>query len=197
MMVQLQNPLLISKPTSSDIGSFVWGAMCQQGTHWDIPTTSGRFVVLTTFLATLALFTSYSASIVALLQSPSKLIKTIDDLVASPLRIAIHEAGYARFTIFHYSDPVIDNVYKKKLAPYGENAFIYDPYVGIERVRTELFAFQVDSPSAYKAISQTYTESEKCSLTELQMIQLPTTTICVERNSGFKELIKIRCALRI
>lgn len=86
----------------------------------------------------------------------------------------------------------VREVYAKKVQPQGEAGWIYDPFVGVERVRTELFAFQVDSPSAYKAISRTFTEAEKCSLSELQMIILPRTTILVERNSGYKELIRQR-----
>lgn len=86
----------------------------------------------------------------------------------------------------------VSEVYAKKVQPQGESGWIYDPFVGVERVRTELFAFQVDSPSAYKAISRTFTEAEKCSLSELQMIILPRTTILVERNSGYKELIRQR-----
>lgn len=153
--------------------------------------SSGWIVVVTAFLATLAIFTSYSASIVALLQSPSTFIKSLDDLIASPLSVGMHEAGYARFIVrANYSG--VSELYAKKVQPHGNAGWIYDPYVGIERVRTELFAFQVDSPSAYKAISETFTESEKCSLSELQMIILPRTTILVERNSGFKELITQR-----
>lgn len=166
--------------------------VCQQGTHLRIPTTSGRFVVITTFLMTLALFTSYSASIVALLQSPSNFIKTLDDLVSSPLKIGIHDSGFARFYLTSGNFKHIVPLYLKKIKPFGEAAWIYDPYLGIERVRTELYAFQIDSPSAYKAVSRTYTEAEKCSLGELQMIELPTTTITVERNSGYKELMRQR-----
>lgn len=124
-------------------------------------------------------------------QSPSTFIKSLDDLIASPLKVGMHEAGYARF-IVRANFSGVSEVYAKKVQPQGSAGWIYDPFVGIERVRTELFAFQVDSPSAYKAISKTFTESEKCSLSELQMIVLPRSTIIVERNSGFKELITQR-----
>lgn len=192
MLLQLWHPILQKLAISNlDVGSFIWGAVCQQSTHLQIPTTSGRIVVFTAFFATLALFTSYSASIVALLQSPSNFIKSLDDLIASPIEVGMHEAGYARF-IVHANYSGVREVYERKVQPQGEKGWIYDPFVGIERVRTELFAFQVDSPSAYKAIGRTFTESEKCSLSELQMIILPRTTILVERNSGYKELIRQR-----
>lgn len=76
MALQLLHPLLKRKVTVYDVATFVWGAgsirilafesilfyillfyknknfqVCQQGTHLTIPTTSGRFVVLTAFLA--------------------------------------------------------------------------------------------------------------------------------------------------
>lgn len=192
MVCQLLHPLLRNRITIFDLITFLWGAVCQQGTHLNISTTSGRFVIITTFLATLALFTSYSASIVALLQSPSNFIKSIDDLIDSPLKVGAHDSGYTRFYMMHNNDSVARKVYERKLQQSGEKAWIYDAFAGIERVRNELFAYQVDSASAYKAISRTFTEPEKCSLSELQLIILPMTTITVERNSGYKELMKQR-----
>lgn len=64
--------------------------------------------------------------------------------------------------------------------------------MGIEKVRTELFAFQTESQSAYKAVAKTYTESEKCSLGAINILHLAATTVTVERDSPYKELIKRR-----
>lgn len=191
MIVQLFHPLLRTSVTLFDIVTFILGAFCQQGTHLQISTISGRLIVMTTFLATLAIFTSYSASIVALLQSPSHYIKTLDDLIASPMKAGIHEAGYTHFYVKSNFSGIAE-LYKKKVEPQGEAGWIYDPFVGIERVRTELFAFLIDSQSAYKAIHATYTDVEKCGIKEFQIIVLPISTIAVERNSGYKELIKQR-----
>lgn len=190
MVLQFIHPIVDRLSISiQEMASFILGAVCQQGTHLNLPTSSGRSIILVMCFATLALYTSYAASIVVLLQTPSNLIKTIDDLVASPLKIGIHISGYAKFNIqANYSG--VKDVYLKKV-PQGDAGWIYDPFIGVERVRTELFAFQVDSPSAYKAIRKTYTEAEKCSLSEIQWMILPTTTILVERNSGYKELIRI------
>lgn len=184
--------MLRARMSVFDVVSFVWGAVCQQGTHLLIPTTSGRFIVLTTFLSTLAIFTSYSASIVALLQSPSHLIKTIDDLLASPLKMSLQEAGYNRYNYLIENISILNKVYDAKIRPQGKDGWIYDPFVGVEKIRTELFAFQVESASAYKAVAQTYTESEKCSLSEIHLLRLAVTTVTVERNSPYKELVKRR-----
>lgn len=51
MLFQLVHPALKRLfITRFDVATFIWGAVCQQGTHLLIPTTSGRFVVVTTFL---------------------------------------------------------------------------------------------------------------------------------------------------
>lgn len=208
MIFQLVHPILKAMLiTPFDVATFILGAVSQQGTHLNIPTMSGRIVILTTFLATLAIFTSYSATIVAILQSPKSFIVNLDDLIESALGVGLHETDYTRsYVDSRYSG--VTKVYDKKVLPQGEvryvakfvffsltvcfsgeKGWISDPFVGVEKVRTELFAFQVESPSAYKAILSTFSQSEICSLSEIQMIVLPTSTILVERNSGYKELI--------
>lgn len=124
MFTQFVNPILRSKMTPFDILTFVWGAVCQQGTHLFIPTTSGRFTMITIFLATLAIFTSYSASIVAILQSPSHLIRTIDDLLNSPLKLALQEAGYNRYNYLMENISILNTVYEKKIKPMGDDGWV-------------------------------------------------------------------------
>lgn len=192
MGTQFYHRSLRERMTTLDICTLVWGAMCQQGTHLEIPTTSGRFIVMTSFLAGLAMFTSYSASIVAILQSPSHLIRDIDDLLASPLKMALQEAGYNRYNYLVENLTLLNRIYDQKILPQGNDGWIYDPFVGVEKIRTQLFAFQVESASAYKAIAETYTEDEKCGLSEIHVLRLAITTVTVERNSPYKELFKRR-----
>lgn len=192
LILEIKHPDLQGRISTLDSATFILGAVCQQGTHLVISTTSGRFVVLTTFLAALAMFTSYSANIVALLQSPSTSIKTIEDLIASPLKIGIQDAGYTRYYYMKMNDPLLNLVYQKKIKPIGTEGWIYDTDVGIEKIRTELFACQIEEKPAYRAISRTYTEHEKCSLSEVHIVQLPITTMTVERHFPLSELFKIR-----
>lgn len=192
MLTQKIHPMFLHNLSLLDVITFVLGAVCQQGTNLRVPTISGRFILLTTFLSTLAIFTSYSASIVALLQSPSHSIKTIDDLLASPLKMGLQEAGYNRYNYLVENISALNKVYEKKIRPMGNDGWIYDPFAGVNKIRTELFAFQVESAAAYKAVARTFTESEKCSLTEIHLLRLAVTTVTVERNSPYKELFKRR-----
>lgn len=192
MLTQFYHPTLRAHMSTFDVCTFVWGAMCQQGTHLEISTTSGRFIVITAFLSGVAMFTSYSASIVAILQSPSHLIRDIDDLLASPLKLGLQEAGYNRYNYLVENITLLQRIYNQKVRPQGNSGWVYDPFAGVERIRTELYAFQVESASAYKAIAETYTEDEKCGLSEIHALRLAITTVTVERNSPYKELFKRR-----
>lgn len=192
MIVQAMHPHIRGKLSIYDIGTFVWGAVCQQGTFHVIPTISARIVVLTTFLAFLALFTSYSANIVALLQSPSHSIKTLEDLIASPLKFCIQEGGYTRYYYLEANHTLLQRLYEKKVKPQGDKGWILDAYEGVERLQNEMFAFQVDTKTAYKAIAKTFTASEKCALSEVKSFDLPPFTFYIERNSPYKELYKQR-----
>lgn len=106
--------------------------------------------------------------------------------------MALQESGYNRYNYLIENISILNRVYDKKIRPMGEAGWIYDPFAGVEKIRTGLFAFQVESASAYKAVANTYTESEKCSLSEIHLLRLAVTTVTVERNSPYKELFKRR-----
>lgn len=98
---------------------------------------------MTTFLATLAIFTSYSASIVALLQSPSHLIRTIDDLMNSPLKMALQEAGYNRYNYLMENISILNEVYDKKIKPMGKDGWVSVCDVG--NIGGDVKKFQTES----------------------------------------------------
>lgn len=192
VLFQLLHPLVRQQISPYDFGSFLWGVACQQGTHLEFPTLSARIIAFCTFLMFEAIFTSYSANIVALLQSPNEAIKDIYDLAESPLVLSIQDAPYNRLLYLNTNVSLVKSVYERKVEPQGTAGWICDPFEGIERIRTELLAFHVDNKAAYKAISQTYSEIEKCSLSEMHFLHLPLTTIPVEKNSPLRELFSQR-----
>lgn len=86
----------------------------------------------------------------------------------------------------------MNRVYETKLKPNGRNSWIYDTAMGVNKVRNQLFAFQLESPIAYKWISNTFTDDEKCSLAEIYTFRVPRLTATIVRNSPYKELFRQR-----
>lgn len=192
MFTQYIYPEVRCQMSYLDVVSFICGAVCQQGTHLVLPKTSGRIIILTTFLLALFVFISYSANILVLLQSPSNAIKNIDDLLASPMRLALQDVRYARFNFQYENVSILKRTYATKIKPYGEDGWIVDPAKGVENVRTQLFAYQLEKASAYKLIGETFTDDEKCSLTEITILKVPRLTASIARNSPYKELFRQR-----
>lgn len=194
MLTQYIYPEVRQRMSYLDIVGFICGAACQQGTHLDsnLTKTSGRILLVTTFFLALFVFISYSANILVLLQSPSHAIKNIDDLIASSMRLGLQDVRYARFNFQYENVSILKRVYQTKIKPYGEQGWIYDPAKGVERVRAELFAYQLESATAYKLIKETYSDDEKCSLSEITILRVPRLTATIARNSPYKELFRQR-----
>ncbi|KAH8266029.1 hypothetical protein KR038_001031 [Drosophila bunnanda] len=172
-----------------DTLNFVWGAMCQQGFYVEVRNRSARIIVFTTFVSALFLFTSFSANIVALLQSPSDAIRSLTDLGQSPLEIGVQDTQYNKIYFTESTDPVTKNLYHKKIASKGDNVYMR-PVLGMERMRTGLFAYQVELQAGYQIVSDTFSEPEKCGLMELEPFQLPMLAIPTRKNFPYKELIR-------
>lgn len=168
---------------------FVLGASCQQGYSLSTKSISGRILIIFTFTASLALFTSYSANIVALLQSPSSAIKTISDLTSSPLKVVVQETVYNHVLYNETNDPSKILLWKKKIEPNGVNAFDTSVSSGVEKLKSGTHAFQVEAHAAYQVISETFTEHEKCGLKELPAFKLPRCTVPLRKNSRYREMI--------
>lgn len=64
---------------------------------FSISGTLGRFVMFLVFLAFLFIYTSYSANIVALLQSTSNQIRTLTDLLNSKLELGVEDVAYNKY----------------------------------------------------------------------------------------------------
>ncbi|XP_036216328.2 ionotropic receptor 75a isoform X1 [Bactrocera oleae] len=168
---------------------FVWGAICQQGFYANLLNRSARVIIFTTFVSTLFLYTSFSANIVALLQSPSEAIQTLSDLTQSPLEVGVQDTVYNKIYFNESTDPITNHLYHKKIAPKGENIFMR-PSIGMEKMRTGLFAYQVELQAGYQIISNTFSEPEKCGLKELEPFQLPMIAVPTRKNFPYKELFR-------
>lgn len=120
----------VLKPNVSDIAILVISAISQQGSSTELKGrvllkcitrtrrivrlsnlnstgTLGRAVMFILFLAFVFLYTSYSASIVALLQSSSDKIRTLSDLLNSKLELGSEDTPYNR----HYFAVIRFNIF--------------------------------------------------------------------------------------
>ncbi|CAH2107908.1 unnamed protein product [Euphydryas editha] len=177
--------------TVTESFTYAIGTICQQGSDLSPRLWSVRLLMFCTLLASLFAFTSYSAKIVAILQAPSNALHTIADLAHSPMDLGVQETTYKRVYFAESKDPATQMLYRRKLLPLGERAYL-SVLDGIARVRTGLFAFQVEQSSGYDIISKTYTEREKCGLKEIKAFTLPMVAVPVRKHSGYKELLGAR-----
>ncbi|GAB0100817.1 Ionotropic glutamate receptor [Sergentomyia squamirostris] len=187
----IRSPMVRRELTLLDSMSFVLGAFCQQGFSRDLILISGRVLQFVTLLASLFLFSSYSANIVALLQSPSNALKTISDVTHSNLKVLIQKNEYNLVLYKETTDPEVITLYQKKLQPFGESIFVM-PEEGVKKVKTGRYAYQVESHTAYKIISDTYTESEKCGLKAIESVKLPRISIPIVKNSSYRSIFRER-----
>ncbi|XP_037969861.2 uncharacterized protein LOC105392961 [Plutella xylostella] len=189
-LVKIDSSLAVITP--GETFTFALGAVCQQGFHMTPHLQSIRVMMFFSFITSLFLFTSYSAKIVALLQSPSTSIQTITDLAKSPLTCGVQDTPYKKTYYLENPHPATKLLYERKLKPQGDRAFSYSVVEGVARLRTGQFAFQVEVSSGYDIISKTFTESEKCGLNYIDPFRLQTLGIPIKKHSGLKEIFSTR-----
>uniref|UniRef100_A0A182WM32 Ionotropic glutamate receptor C-terminal domain-containing protein n=1 Tax=Anopheles minimus TaxID=112268 RepID=A0A182WM32_9DIPT len=170
---------------------YIFGTMCQRASDV-VPHFNGtRLLMFSLQLTSFFILTSYSASIVALLQSPSRAIVSVGDLVRSPLKAGVMDTSYGRVYYQETQDPDVQDLYRKKIKPHGEKAFI-EPNEGIARVQQEMYAYEAEVNAAYKVIKETFAPAEVCKLQELEAIKLPPFGIPIVKGSKYRELIRQR-----
>ncbi|CAG9785360.1 unnamed protein product [Diatraea saccharalis] len=181
----------LAQLTPAEVCTFTVGTICQQGSYLNPSTVSVRIVMLFTLFAAFFIFTSYSAKIVAILQTPSDAIQTIDDLARSPFTLGVENTTYKHIYFSESNDPATQRLYRHKLLPLGDRAYL-SVVDGVNRLRTDMFAFQAEETSAHDIISKTFTEREKCGLKHIQAFKLPMVSVPVRRLSGYRELLAAR-----
>ncbi|XP_050090715.1 ionotropic receptor 75a-like [Anopheles aquasalis] len=179
-------------PNLRDTLLMMYGASCQQGSAMLPSSCSARAITMLIFTVLMFLYASYSANIVALLQSPSTKIRSLEDLLASRLKFGVHDTVFNRYYFTHATEPTRKALYEQKIhgAGGGGDSFL-ELEQGIERIRQGLYAFHVEQGVGYKVISETYQEDEKCGLQEIQYLQVIDPYYAIQKNSPFKEHIKI------
>lgn len=180
------------KPQSSFSDSVILavGAVCQTGMQFDSRLISTRIAIIVLFVAALFLFTSYTANIVALLQSSANNIRTVEDLLASDLDVGIQDEAYNKYFFKNTDDPVRKALYDRKIAPPKKPPNFFNLSYGVNRIRQGLFAFQMESGSGYMLMENTYYEHEKCGLKEIKALPLSDPWVPMKKNSPYREIMK-------
>ncbi|PSN32158.1 Ionotropic receptor 75x [Blattella germanica] len=150
----------------SDTLMIMIGAISEQGTTMDSKWTSWRIGFLAAFILSMMVNINYGASLVSsLLSTPPKSIKTTRDLIDSQLTFGAEDISYNVPFFALNSDPLIHELYKKKMAPPHQAYWARD--VALRKMRKEYFAFHTEAIKVYPEIEDNFTPKEKCELSEV------------------------------
>nr|CAD7267200.1 unnamed protein product [Timema shepardi] len=170
------------------------GIICQQGCPTTPGNVSSRIIFLFLFLLSIFFFTSYSAIIVSLLQTPSSTINTLKALLRSPLKIVVNDINY-NFNYDNYvnesASALVKELFHERILSQPKQDVYLTMEHGVELIRTGMFAFHVDM-GAYKIIGDTWHDSEKCNLKEVFMFPAYKGAIPVQKGSPYRDHISRR-----
>ncbi|XP_045772160.1 uncharacterized protein LOC123872073 [Maniola jurtina] len=181
----------ILRPNVIDVGLFVFGTACQQGSTVELKGSLGRMVLIFLFVTVTFLYTSYAANIVALLQSSSSQIRTLDDLLHSRIKFGVHDTVYNRYYFSTETEPVRRAIYETKVAPPGTTPRFMSMERGVQEIKKGLFAFHMETGVGYKFVGKYFEEGEKCGLKEIQYLRVIDPWLAVRKNTPFMEMFKI------
>lgn len=166
-------------------------AICQQGSS-SLPISFGsRLITMVSFTALMFLYASYSANIVALLQSPSTKIQNLEDLYNSRIKMGVDDTVFNHYYFSHSEEKVRKLIYYDKIKQKDGKENFYNISDGVKKVREGLFAFHMEVGVGYKILQETFEEDEKCGLQEIQFLQVIDPFYAIQKNSSYKELFKV------
>ncbi|XP_021695735.1 uncharacterized protein LOC5563739 [Aedes aegypti] len=182
----------VIRPNVMDTVMNMFGTSCQQGSYLEPKSLPAKCLILLSLIILMFLYASYSANIVALIQSPSNKIRTLEDLLNSRLGTGAEDTVYNRYYFMHETEPIRKAIYDRKMRTRdGADSSFIPLEKGIERVRQGLYAFHVELGVCYKVISETFQEDEKCGLQEIEYLNIIEPYYAVQKNSSIRELVRL------
>uniref|UniRef100_A0A182NHU3 Ionotropic glutamate receptor C-terminal domain-containing protein n=1 Tax=Anopheles dirus TaxID=7168 RepID=A0A182NHU3_9DIPT len=169
----------------------VFGTTCQQGSFIEPTTAPSRCLILLCLVVLMFLYAAYSANIVALIQSPSTKIQTVEDLLVSRLKAGAEDTVYNQYYFRHETEPIRKALYERKIRNKDGTENFLPLAKGVELLRQGHYAFHVEEGVCYKLISETFQEEEKCGLQELNYLNMIDPYYGVQKNSSFGEHVRI------
>lgn len=139
----------------------------------------------------------YSATLTgSLLMKKPKYIKTIRNLIDSPLKIWLERQPYSMNLIETAVDPDARDLIDHRLLSDTRTPndgtgihFLDDIYEGIRRVKMGGYAYHIETAPAYKVVVTTFNELEVCDLTEIEFIKPQYMYAAVQKNSPIRKII--------
>lgn len=133
----------------------------------------------------------------ALLQSTSKSIQTLSDLLNSNIELGVEDTPYTRHYSTSETESIRKKIYETKISPPNEQPHFLNGTYGISLVQKGFYAFHMIREIAYKEIQQTFYEHEKCGLMEVYgLIQDNHAMHTAPKHSPYKEIFKIKLLLQ-
>ncbi|XP_026823749.1 glutamate receptor U1 isoform X2 [Ooceraea biroi] len=166
------------------------GAFTQQGYSYEPYIISTRIITFMLLIASLSLYTSYTANIVALLQSTTDSIKTLSDLLHSSLTLGVLDIVYFRYYFTSFEDPIRKAITEQKIEPKGRKSGWMSLEEGVNRIRNEPFALHGGRGQIYYVMQRTYQEEEKCGLSEIDYLGMTYPLLAIQKQSPYSEIIK-------
>lgn len=145
------------------------------------------------FLTFSLLYAAYTANIVSLLQSPSKSIRTMEDLYKSKLELYVEDTPYSR-VYFAASDnsPFQKKVIREKINVPGKKDHFIKVSEGVSRIRRGLKAFFGEETGIYRRMEDTFFEHEKCDLVRVEFITFGYPYLAFKRHSPYREILRVK-----
>ncbi|XP_063541618.1 glutamate receptor 3-like isoform X2 [Cydia strobilella] len=162
----------------------------QQGTATDPLSIASRQILLLGLMAFMFLYTAYSANVVALLQSPTNDINSVETLLTSPVACGSQDVVYAWQMFGHESRPIHRLLADRKINSQGKKGFL-SVEDGIRKIREGMFAFHVEQTAGFDQIQKTFLEDEKCNLGFIKYMSTTSPFVAFSQITPIKEMLRI------
>lgn len=141
-------------------------------------------------IALLFVYSSFTAIIVALLQSTTNSVQKVSDLMNPAFGIGIHDTPYSRHYFPRQNEPVQKQFYTTRVESTTD-AYINMTH-GMHQLRQGMFAFHTETGPAYVHMGRTFLENEKCGLVLIKFYDMGNMWHACQKRSPFKEMLKVK-----
>ncbi|ALC46077.1 Ir31a [Drosophila busckii] len=174
----------------------IFGAVCQQGMEPIPKDLPSRSIVVTVFLFSVVMYNYYTSSVVGgLLSSSDQGPASVDEIIASALKISFEDIGYYKVLFKENKSPIVTQLISRKLSA-ARSASELGVYGHIEDAIPYLksggYAFHCEVVDAYPVIAKLFDTNEICDLREVSgLMEVDIMNWIVHKNSQYTELFKI------